>query len=896
MTAFLIESYKNLSEDPTTTTNMLLQQISSQTNSYSIHDGFLNSTARSTTSPQPFEPSLAALRVNILWFASLIFSLATASFSMLVKQWLREYMAGEFTSPQARLRVRQFRHPALSHWKVFEIAAILPILLQLSLGLFFLGLCFFTWSVHPSIGRTTTPLVAGWAFLFFFANVAPIFSSRCPYKTTLLKDTMKSVRRLLCRIVWLRTLYIGPQHPRSKSLSKRINNPTRFQSTNLADFLFTHQDGSRDPPGYIQLGNVSGPPFGSNRFNTPDIAPITYDNPLQRPVYQSGPSYELQDAGNSEESSLLPDSLSRFPNPVIVNPPQPDVNRFVVAVTPMIEVMTPQVDQSTAGSGAIPCPVDVPTLDHTHAQDFQFIEPLEDEDVALDVSGDIRTFIAVDEIMMLDDNFLGTTMRESLQQSTETDMIKFVVKAAGNRLHKPEGLDLSSVPDMRSLSKPGWTSITDITADAVLRLLAELDRGSHGSDWAGLKDIKDALTILFARSDNPLTSNGNQALALCVSGDPGKIIRALLLAVHGLSHAAMLERLHHALVGLPIQDAMPALTSLFGELIVKPETSQPQHSELAGFVQVDSLPAGTLKATLDILVDCAARSLTARKGSPMWLEYALRAILSAPILPNGTTDVSKLLSRFLCEPGSVIFILTPVISSDPLRRARSLTSAEGNIGSAFLDSDLAGRGAILQNFAWLMDRLARDLTDPTTRHLISNTPDPVRMCHLATSMMKMTTKPVVVTLDLKNEWEGLFTAICKATKNYLNEFHSQQETEQREALVKECVEIFEAQVSSAPSDTHIGVAPGPGFSSQFLRNVINTLKNFDTPTRNSNLQGPPRPQRPQWGFNSAGPPMPPRFGGMPRGEPGSERGEFHQTTEDVMAMQSMQGGTSNGWY
>ncbi len=689
MTAFIIESYKNLSEDPTTTTNMLLQQISSQTNSYAIHDGFLNSTARSTASSQPFEPSLAALRVNILWFASLIFSLATASFSMLVKQWLREYMAGEFTSPQARLRVRQFRHPALSHWKVFEIAAMLPILLQLSLGLFFLGLCFFTWSVHPSIGRTTTPLVAGWAFLFLFATFAPIFSSRCPYKTTLLKDTMKSVRRLLCRIVWLRILYIGPQHPRSKSLSKRTNNPTP-QSTSLADSLVAHHDGTRDPPGYIQLGNVSNSPLGSNPFNTPNIAPITYDNPLQRPVYQSGTSYELQDAGKFEDNvqSFLPDSLSRFPNPVIVNPPQPDINQPVVTSTPVVEAITPHANQSTAVS--ISRPGDISIRDHTQAPDLQFIEPLEDEDVALDVSGDIRTFVAVDEIMMLDDNLLGTTMRESLQQSTETDIIKFVVKAAGSRLHKPEGIDLSSVPDMRSLGKPGWTSITDITADAVFRLLAELDRGSHGPDWAGLVDLRDALMILFARSDYPLTSNGNRALSLCVSGNPGKIVRTLL---HDLPQDAMLERLHGALVMLPIEDAMPTLTALAGEVICR-QTSH-HHSELADFVQVHvELHADTLHAMLNILVDCVEYIFTHTRleatGYSTWLEYALRAILSAHIPSNRRAEVSKLLARFLCERRSVISILFTIISSKATHRA-PIVAAERNMGYAFIDSDSAGK-------------------------------------------------------------------------------------------------------------------------------------------------------------------------------------------------------------
>ncbi|KAI0688465.1 hypothetical protein BC835DRAFT_1284579, partial [Cytidiella melzeri] len=144
MTAFLIESYQNLSQDPNVVMILLLQQVALQTNSYVINAGFLNSTIPPLIPTLPaFQPSANAIRVNVLWFASLTLSLVSASFGILVKQWLREYLAGEYTSPQARLRIRHFRNPGLDHWKVFEIAAILPLLLQLSLGLFLIGLCFF---------------------------------------------------------------------------------------------------------------------------------------------------------------------------------------------------------------------------------------------------------------------------------------------------------------------------------------------------------------------------------------------------------------------------------------------------------------------------------------------------------------------------------------------------------------------------------------------------------------------------------------------------------------------------------------------------------------------------------------------------------------------------------
>ncbi|KAI0705168.1 hypothetical protein BC835DRAFT_1261449, partial [Cytidiella melzeri] len=183
MTAFLVESYQSLSPDPSDVMIALMQQMVLQTHSYTFTNGLLNSTAPLNLKPPEFQPTLNAVRVNILWFASLVLSLISASFGILVKQWLREYLAGEYTSPHARLRVRHFRNPGLADWKVFEIAGLLPLMLQLALALFLIGLCFFTADIHATVGHTTLPLVAGWAFLFVAALSAPALSPRCPYKT-----------------------------------------------------------------------------------------------------------------------------------------------------------------------------------------------------------------------------------------------------------------------------------------------------------------------------------------------------------------------------------------------------------------------------------------------------------------------------------------------------------------------------------------------------------------------------------------------------------------------------------------------------------------------------------------------------------------------------------------
>ncbi|PSR78469.1 hypothetical protein PHLCEN_2v7412 [Hermanssonia centrifuga] len=209
---FLVETYQTLAEDPGDTSVAIQRHMSTQLSSYMMMNGFLNSTVSAYPADDPsFVLPPFSLSINVLWFASLTLAVVTASFGILVKQWLREYMVIETSrGAKARLRVRQFRVTALDDWKVFDIAAILPLLLQFSLGLFFVGLCFFSWSVHPTIGRTTTSIVSAWGVFFFFAIIAPACSARCPYKTALLKKPMRALRRCISNYQITRHIYLGP--------------------------------------------------------------------------------------------------------------------------------------------------------------------------------------------------------------------------------------------------------------------------------------------------------------------------------------------------------------------------------------------------------------------------------------------------------------------------------------------------------------------------------------------------------------------------------------------------------------------------------------------------------------------------------------------------------------
>ena len=185
LTAFLVQSYPLLQPDNTDTVVLALAQISTQLHGFSVSPGFVNSTQPAVFSPQDasFTAPGYAIWVNGLWFSSLICTLSASSIAVLVKQWLHQYgqsLSG--TSPDVA-RLRQYRYDSLHKWQVPEIIAALPILLQLALALFLVGLIVLLWQLHPSVAVSATILSS---LLIVFASATtllPIFYTDCCYQS-----------------------------------------------------------------------------------------------------------------------------------------------------------------------------------------------------------------------------------------------------------------------------------------------------------------------------------------------------------------------------------------------------------------------------------------------------------------------------------------------------------------------------------------------------------------------------------------------------------------------------------------------------------------------------------------------------------------------------------------
>ncbi|KAK7018675.1 hypothetical protein VNI00_018330 [Paramarasmius palmivorus] len=158
VTAFLIESYQWLSED---TTVMILTQISQQ----------LTGTQEQ---PTPFTPEASSIRINCFWFLSLILSLTSALFGLLCKQWLREHQRDVVTrTPGEDLALRQLRRDSFEKWGVASFLSALPILLEIALMFFFVGVLDLLWTLQLVVFSICLAAIVLSVGLYFLTTILP---------------------------------------------------------------------------------------------------------------------------------------------------------------------------------------------------------------------------------------------------------------------------------------------------------------------------------------------------------------------------------------------------------------------------------------------------------------------------------------------------------------------------------------------------------------------------------------------------------------------------------------------------------------------------------------------------------------------------------------------------
>lgn len=147
-----------LNADPNSNQNDLLLRIITQ---LQIQSGANNVTLPPLPPPiNAYRPSSQVFVANMCWFISLTVALGTVLFGTVCLQWIREFERNPRLGFKEAFEFRQMRYEGLMDWGIPFIISSLPLLLQLSLLLFFLGLSFFLQNFDPIIAASISVLIA----------------------------------------------------------------------------------------------------------------------------------------------------------------------------------------------------------------------------------------------------------------------------------------------------------------------------------------------------------------------------------------------------------------------------------------------------------------------------------------------------------------------------------------------------------------------------------------------------------------------------------------------------------------------------------------------------------------------------------------------------------------
>ncbi|EED77578.1 predicted protein [Postia placenta Mad-698-R] len=179
LAAFLAAFYMLLGpQTPDATTQVLAvmsAQLSLLTAAIAHHNLTDSQQATLDAAIATTHPTTITVSTSVLWFIALIFSLGAASISIAVDR-------ASSLSRQS-VRIWSLRRRGLHKWHVQAIIDVLPILLQISLALFLVGLLNLVWHLDYIVASTSTVIIAALLLPTLLTVFVPYFYADCPYKS-----------------------------------------------------------------------------------------------------------------------------------------------------------------------------------------------------------------------------------------------------------------------------------------------------------------------------------------------------------------------------------------------------------------------------------------------------------------------------------------------------------------------------------------------------------------------------------------------------------------------------------------------------------------------------------------------------------------------------------------
>ncbi|KAH7097843.1 hypothetical protein BKA62DRAFT_584325, partial [Auriculariales sp. MPI-PUGE-AT-0066] len=185
-TAFIIQYSQRLQPDYSEITAKAILAVLSK-----LDSTYTPPSSLTITSLTPTEPSLRSRWINGVWFLSLSLALVISLLSILVKQWLVEYVA-KLRAPVEHARRWAWRHyvyrTGLDKWGVGPIISGLTVLLHAALFLFLVGLLGFLSELDAGIFWMIFSVTAIAAAFYGAATLLPLWFADCPSTTPLLAN------------------------------------------------------------------------------------------------------------------------------------------------------------------------------------------------------------------------------------------------------------------------------------------------------------------------------------------------------------------------------------------------------------------------------------------------------------------------------------------------------------------------------------------------------------------------------------------------------------------------------------------------------------------------------------------------------------------------------------
>ena len=173
LTAFLLFTITKLQADNSDISKDILLHLSLQLS---------NSSVPAFVEPPFFVESHWAV-VNALLFASLALVLVDAYLAVLTRGWLRDFDRGWKSSsvPEERARKREMRLQGLNRWKLHWVVALLPLLIQASLVLFFISLVLILVNLYRPIAYPTLGIFAASGCFYLSATLISTLDTNAPF-------------------------------------------------------------------------------------------------------------------------------------------------------------------------------------------------------------------------------------------------------------------------------------------------------------------------------------------------------------------------------------------------------------------------------------------------------------------------------------------------------------------------------------------------------------------------------------------------------------------------------------------------------------------------------------------------------------------------------------------